>query len=553
MAERQYFYGVEFVRNSVNGGVSGDTKGYHQMLGDPELIESLPYHNLIKLGTVKDGRIDKIFNQLNIRQNIDDTESVLDGTDGSDIMQIWPDLYMIIGGTNETYERYLVSDRPFTYENDEAHLIKAHAVCPDYECVSSSKARSVISSTISGSQGISSRILNISDEGYRTNKGYPGTSITRYNYEAYARNKNTDNTKNIPYANSYCADVEVEMAMMYIEFRSKDLNGIISHGVSSNVSSAATINKMQTFVSAGVGANPEDQYNLGFSLAFKETDWGKATGVRVTKDGGLTYKYYNFSSSIYINGTSINLWSAFNSYRPLLRIMEAQLAVSDGAYLKSVKTKDGFEIQGKEKGVMTGIYKKFFSFDWADFGTTAAETPTTYQAEVCLVVPIWRGMTRLWGHLWQHCSGYEIVLWKDENNVVHNTLYRAKKVEDLTNDNSSRTPETQTSLEGFPFVGVYEEVCDLGNASGYKRESIQNEDGITILMGKTNGASLTTYECAYLYLLNSVAEGSFVRRCSLLRSFANSDYASLRWCYAIFAPSLSSSDGGGGFRVELMD
>lgn len=106
----EHYYGIEFTRGASNGG--GDN-GYHRMIGDASLLKEMRFHNQMKIAAVKDAETTAILNQVNWNKLEGGAASVLDGSDGSDIMQLHTkDVYAIIGGTNPTYERFIVSDQP---------------------------------------------------------------------------------------------------------------------------------------------------------------------------------------------------------------------------------------------------------------------------------------------------------------------------------------------------------------------------------------------------------------------------------------------------------
>ena len=121
----EHYYGIEFVRGASNGG---GNNGYYKMIGDAELLSEMRFHNLLKIASVKDAQTKTILNPVNWRQTVGGAASVLDGSDGADIMQITHDgekpvgLYAICGGTNATYERFIVSDEYFEYDGDQAQF-----------------------------------------------------------------------------------------------------------------------------------------------------------------------------------------------------------------------------------------------------------------------------------------------------------------------------------------------------------------------------------------------------------------------------------------------
>jgi len=510
------YYGIEFERGASNGG---GEHGYHQMLGDADLLAQLTFHNLVQMGKVKNGKVTAYLNGKNYNQTESGGVASLDGADGNDVMQIFPKLYAIIGGTDPIYERYIISDEEFSYGNDVAQEIEFHGETPDYEVIYNLISRSIVNTSAKGSSA-AGQGSNYSDTNFGKvdGGGFPTTQTSRYMYEAYARAKNEDNTLNTPYSNIYTGDLELVMAMLFIECRTKDINSVFGHGISANVAPNAST-------------------------------WGSVTGLR-TQTGEDTYSYYTFGSSVYINGSSVNLWTAFNGQCPLLRILEAQLAVSNGGALEAVKNSDNQYLQSLGNNVMTGIWTKTMSFT-LNCALTSGGTAADHVFEIVLRVPIWRGRTRMYGNIFQAYSGYEVINWLDQDGTtVHNTLYRAPSAKAMVTD----TVETATSKDAYSFVSIYDEVGDIGVCQSWVKESMSlASKGITVAVGKTAGGAINNYESAYTYTLNTATAGSFLRRCSFFGDAARNSNAVLRACYVHFAPSFSHSYIGSGFRVSLSE
>ena len=508
----EHYYGIEFERNSSNGG---GENGYHAMIGDEELLKNLTFHNLIQIALVKNTVPQATINQVNWNKTADGASVSLAGDDGSDVMQKFPTMYAILGGTNSVYERYIISDEPFSYDGDEAEEIHAFADTPDFEVIVSNIARSIYNPSIAGTQG-TTRLTNISAEGdYINANGYPSGNKNRYGFESAARAKNENVMLNVPYANASVIDLEFIMALLYIECRTKNLNSVFGHAISSNVTPS-------------------------------EETWGKVSGCRIAN--GDSWSYLRFSSNVYIAGSATSMWAAINGQTSLLKIFEAQRAVSDGGTLEGVTNSDGEALQGLSDGVMTGIWTKKFTAKLTCALTSGGEV-TERNVEVVLRVPIWRGRTRLWGNIWQHLSGYDVLNYQDEEGTVHNDLYRAKSIADMTVD----TDETaKDSANGFDFVNKYEKIGDLGNQSGWMKECLSTSKGRIVLPGVKTDAAINNYQQAYTYLDNTATEGKYRRKTAgFFGGYAHHSYDVLRYCHASFAPSTSNSYFGSGFRVEL--
>ena len=146
----EHYYGIEFLRGASNGG--GDN-GYYKLIGDETLMSEMRFHNQIKIAAVKDAQISYLLNQTNWTLTDGGAAADLTGANGEDIMQVHTGkVYAILGGTNATYERFIVSDQPFSYDGDVAVEYTGFGETPDYEVIKDGKARSIYDETILGTQ-----------------------------------------------------------------------------------------------------------------------------------------------------------------------------------------------------------------------------------------------------------------------------------------------------------------------------------------------------------------------------------------------------------------
>lgn len=520
----EHYYGVEILRNADNGG--GDN-GYHAMIGDKELLNEMRFHNKIKVGAVKNAEVQNTLNQINWLKDVNGAASVLDGTDGCDIFQNFDTLYAIHGGTNATYKRFIVSDRPFSYDGDVAVKHTKHGQTPDYCTLLNNELRSIFNEGVAGTHAVGS-LATSGDAGYGPNStgyGFPRTSLTRFQYEQYARAKNDDTNSNLPYCLSCMEDVELINTLMTIEFRTHNLNGLLGHGISSN--STPTAEK-----------------------------WGQISGIRATCDGGSTYRYMTFGTSVYPGGgtSATNMWNFINSSCPLLKMFEAQIAVSKGDTLEAVTDADGNAVQGISQGVMTGIWTKKFTCT-GQFAVTSGGTNETWTMEVCLRVPIWRGRNRLWGNLTQWTAGYDIIKYRTEAGAVHHDFYRAPSVEAIAIDSDNTAKDSDN---GFAFVKAYDKMGEweftAQNQGGWATKMMLL-NGIETGVPAALGGQLGTHENAYIYMsgldTTPTEAGKYERRGVYFGGTAAGGAAVLRYAYCYNTPSTASTDFGAGFRVAL--
>ena len=524
----EHYYGIEFTRGVSN---NGGANGYHRMIGDASLLKEMRFHNQMKIAAVKDAEVNTILNQINWRKDEAGAASILNGSDGSDIIQAHTQgVYAILGGSHPTYERWIVSDQPFSYDGDEAKYYPPYGETPDYETVMNGVARSIRNDNVLGTHG-AGNITGCTDPcfGQADAGGFPKTQVSRYGFEQYARAKNPDTNANLPYMNICNQDIELTAAFMMIEFRTKLLNNIFGHGISSNVGPTA-----QT--------------------------WGQVTGFRLTDDNGQTYRYHTFGTQMFLNDSTVgtNMWNILNGSCPVLKIFEAQLAVSDGATLEAVNDSDGNPVQGMAQGVMTGIYTKTFSFTLQNAAIVAGGEKKTWKVDCVLRVPIWRGRTRLWGNLIQWYSGYECVKYLGADGQTHHRLYRSPSIEALVSDSDE---VAKTALGQFAFEKAYEDCGELplittGAAGAYGDSMAKNPAGdisTCVMNHQVAGASLYNYEGCAFYRYGDAIEGKYERRGIRFGGYANGGNAALRYADAPYAPSFAFASIGSGFRVTLND
>ena len=506
------YVGIEFVRGASDGGSS---KGYNRMLGDEELVSKLAFFDLIKLALVNNGRIKTNLKQTNIYKTESGATVDPSGADGSDVMQTFGNaekcFYLINGGTDPTYERFIVSDSYFEFGDDKAEKVVPFGESADYEVKVNNLSRCILSNN-PGSMG-TTKCTSITDGLYANANGYPSTQTSRYGYEAAARNKNTNKLSNKPYCNATTLDLEVMLALIYIECRTKIITSVFGHGISSNVMPS-------------------------------ETNWASTSGFRNT-DG--TKHYLTFNNDVYINKQKVNIWTALNGQFPLLQVLQVHKEVANGATLEPVYNADGQALAGAGSGILTGIFKKTITFKLTcAFTSTDADAEHTFELHLCQ--PVWRGRILNYGNTWDHRSGYEVLNYQEGGKTI-NILYRAPSIDAITTDSDE---VTKTSKGGFSFEKAYDQVCDLGTSGGWVKDTI-NHKGISLAVCKTFGGGISNYNQAVLYIDNTSEEGKYKRKqAGLFGGSALNGYCVLRFCNASSAPSISNAHIGSRFRVDLI-
>ena len=514
-------YGVEMSRGQSD-------PVYQTWIGKEEFKVSHPILNAFRLAKVKDGKVVGYFDQTNLFKMADGTPSniIIDGTDvvddGTDVMLVNTKPFWVInGGTDDTYERRIVGDIPFTYGGDTADFVAPFAVCIGYSVIKDNKQRSIRDNTIMGTTGAGMLGVNIMTTG-----GWPTTNISRFNYEQYARNKNTDTSSNLPYANAFAFDLDVWCTLLFIKFRTKDVHSqsVCGKGISSNDS------------------------------APDASSWGKMTGIRFKKNDNQTYVYYKINGSGFKaseTGPTYNFDQVINNYRPKLKMFEAQLAMS---YAKENNieqntdfTYDGstyryFNFQGHNglaEGEMSGVVVKFFTISVTGWSIPDSALVTDRKVEVCFAQPLIRGRIAGWGDIWMWYSGIDCVM-HDSTSI---DIYQTKSVNNMTTDNVSTD---KNPGESYGFENIYDLIGTRNKGEGYQLENFKD-----CLIGKTQGGGLHTGECHYNWFTGGAGSGKIGRRGVHFGGRSNGDNCSLRCGRAVGAPTYAYTDFGGGFRCTI--
>lgn len=519
-----HFYGVEIPRGKLD-------PVYSSWIGEESYKDNQYIYDSFKAAKVKDGKVIGILNQSNWFEMEDGTPSgiVIDGVDviddGSDIMlvNIKP-FYILNGGTNPDYERRIVSDEPFTYDGDKAIRVEPFGMVVDYSIVKNGVQRCIRDNTVPGTKN-----NGVLGNEYMTGGGWPTTSVSRFNYEKYAREKNTDKTSNIPYANVFWFDLDIWSTLLFIKLGTKDLHApsVLGKNISSN-----------------------DSVNA--------SNWGEVTGIRVQKNDG-TYLYYQFSSTAFRNsaGSGYNFFSILNNYRPVLKMIEPQLALSY-AKMNNIGSGVQFEYDGNtysyknvpgckgiNEGDMTGIVYKYVTLPVTGFFVPDSEDVVDKPVEYIIAQSVVKGKRTDWGNCWVWVSGIDCVVDNTGGDTPANmySIYHTYNAADLMTDTDVAE---KTVDQKFTFEDQYEFVGNRQKQEGYWVNNF-----IGSVLGEIKGASLHTGECHYGWYNGPASTGKRARRGVFFGAAAPNGYCSLRSAIANDAPTLAGTNFAGGFRVAL--
>lgn len=437
-------------------------------------------------------------------------------------------MYAILGGSDPVYERWIFSDKPFYYGDDEAELIESFGLCPDNEVIYDGVARSIYSCS-AGNMG-TTKTTYISDGSFSSGAGYPSVLLSRYAFENYAVLKNSNPNSNFPCCNENAIDWRVIQGMLYVECRTKNINSIFGHGISNIIIPSAD-------------------------------NWGTVTAIRTQLSDG-TYKYLTFGTFVWTSSETegCSIWNILNGQYSLLKVMEAQAAVSNGAELETVTNTDGIELKGLSDGVMTGIYTKTFTFK-ANVGFTATDTAQEYTFECVVKVPIWHGICNLWGNIFEYLSGIEIIrYWADEEKTSQiNELYVAKTIADI--ESNKNVNEHLTDKSGYTFTSTYEYLGDLGSKVNTWCTDSWNTNGKNCIVAyrrsdATLAPNINNYESAFTYCVDWQTDDAFVigeyqSRAPRFGGRANDHETVFRYAHADAPASNPSTYTGSRFRMKL--
>lgn len=516
-------YGVEFLKGASDPAAI-------RWIGGEQFKTNHLVMNKFKVAKVKDGAFVGFLNQTNWLKMEDGTDSniIIDGVtvldDGSDIMWVNREgIYAVMGGTHPTYERHIVSDSPFTYDGDKAVYFPPLGLCVDFSIVKASKQRSIRDNSYTGTGGAGIGGVSYLADG----KGCPSASQSRFTYELYARNKNADNTKNLPYANDFQLDHRLWMSLLFIKFQTKDVHA-------------------ESLAGGCISANDATP---------TAATWGTKTGVRVTEAGG-TFSYYSLASGRFratSEGTNQNFWVVLNNYRPLLKMFEAQLALSyakangiapdtqfayDGSNYSYVNVTGS---KGIADGEMTARVRKFVTVNFTGYDGLNNVAVNNMVIDYVLEQAIISGRIAGWGNCYVWTSGIDYVCDGSDANKYYG--YQTDDIEKMTTDTDVTEKDP---AQKFAFEDTYSFIGTRANSNSYYLQLYDNS-----LMGKTPGGGLHTGECAYNYMGGAATAGKKARKGAFRGGTALNSNCAGRYVNALSAPTATLTNLVGGFRVRL--
>jgi hypothetical protein len=438
-------------------------------------------------------------------EDINGNMHAIDGSEGDVLICNIEPYYQIFGqheiqGT--TYDVFLMSRVPFTWQGIDAELVAKFGTSPDF-CVSHTDTDNVVrmhsvynpswNGSYSAPVGVTGKYIYTTDpdtgdivETYDENEtllggagGLHTTDLALYTGEQYAMNLNPDTTKTVPWMNQTAHVCELLQCLLLAEGGTFDAHkaSLMGSGFSSNDGATAAAD----WEASGSGAK---------------------NGLRVY-DKNQTAKMYALSGNVrFLNGaTTGTVYAAnvINSWRNPWHMLEALRAVSyaiqqgvhelewftfEGSKYK-YRSVDGFN--GPAQGEMTCVVWKMISTKAGSAAIDPTDNSTSIagnRVDILVSTALLHGVTTQVSPSWW-VSG--LVLTEDASQNYE--AYMERDQEQL-----SITPNGDKDLaDSWPFESNYLHVGSFTVGEGYRK----NYSNQALMIPNTNanksGAGLHTY------------------------------------------------------------
>lgn len=332
---------------------------------------------LVEKGT---GKLLHVLQNLNFEKDINGAPRKIDGSEGEVYITNTEPIYHITGHVyvnGVSYDVFLRSLYPFTWQGKEAEVIEPFGLSPD-NCVAHkdddgvTRMHSVYNPEWAGSyyamngfvgkyvyEGIGNAMTDTYDASGALFDGAGGLSsvaISLTNGEQYAMNMNEDTTKTVPFFNEHAYALELFIGHMYAEGGTYDAHN------------AALM---------GSGFTADD--NVTTAAHFNADNEPAVNGARYLGGDGNTTRYVNNSSygQWHANGTKNYLPAMLTSWSSPWKIMERQRVMAY-AIERNIPELTWFAFEGNKykwrsvsgfagpnDGVMTCVVFKIFSTQFA--------------------------------------------------------------------------------------------------------------------------------------------------------------------------------------------
>lgn len=513
---------------------------------------------LVEKGT---GKLLHVLQNLNFEKDINGAPRKIDGSEGEVYITNTEPIYHITGHVyvnGVSYDVFLRSLYPFTWQGKEAEVIEPFGLSPD-NCVAHkdddgvTRMHSVYNPEWAGSyyamngfvgkyvyEGIGNAMTDTYDASGALFDGAGGlasVSISLTNGEQYAMNMNEDTTKTVPFFNEHAYALELFIGHMYAEGGTYDAHNAALMG-------------------SGFTAND----NVTTAAHFNADNEPAVNGARYLGGDGNTTRYVNNSSygQWYANGTKNYLPVMLTNWSSPWKIMERQRVMAY-AIERNIPELTWFAFEGNKykwrsvsgfagpnNGVMTCVVFKVFSTQFAAdmVDQTGGASLEGHRIDFMITGAIYRGWsTDVSPSRWD--SG---LIFTTDNTA----LYKAYIQRDQSKMIKSASADANAGTV-LPFEESYEYI---GSVQGIQRNYRRDFSDGSLFHAKSTeqskGGNLHTHIGAYNWY-DSKSSAAGLRSVRGFRRGFNANIAFLSPCtvYAGNAPSYASTGIGFGTCVRI--
>ena len=513
---------------------------------------------LVEKGT---GKLLHVLQNLNFEKDINGAPRKIDGSEGEVYITNTEPIYHITGHVyvnGVSYDVFLRSLYPFTWQGKEAEVIEPFGLSPD-NCVAHKdddgvkRMHSVYNPEWAGSyyamngfvgkyvyEGIGNAMTDTYDASGALFDGAGGlasVTISLTNGEQYAMNMNEDTTKTVPFFNEHAYALELFIGHMYAEGGTYD-----AHNAS--------------LMGSGFTAND----NVTTEAHFNADNEPAVNGARYLGGDGNTTRYVNNSSygQWHANGTKSYLPAMLTNWSSPWKIMERQRVMAY-AIERNIPELTWFAFEGNKykwrsvsgfagpnDGVMTCVVFKIFSTQFAAdmVDPTGGASLEGHRIDFMITGAMYRGWsTDVPPSRWD--SG--LIFTTDST-----ALYKAYIQRDQSKMIKSASADANADTV-LPFEESYEYIGSVqGKINSYRRNFSDGSLFHAKSTEQSKDGNLHTHIGAYNWYY-SASHTAGLRSVRGFRRGSNANFAGLSPCTvsANDAPSYAGSNVGFGTCVRI--
>lgn len=562
---------VEFekVKNSIGvnvygsvrvSGISDPQLTFRRYLADGAAGNPLDVIHpcLVEKGT---GRLLHILQNLNFEKDVDGNPRNIDGSEGEVYITNTEPIYHITGHVyvnGVSYDVFLRSLYPFTWQGKEAEVIEPFGLSPD-NCVAHkdddgvTRMHSVYNPEWAGSyyamngfvgkfvyDGIGDAMTETYDESGALFDGAGGlasVSIDLYTGEQYAMNMNEDTTKTVPFFNEHAYALELFIGHMLAEGGTYDAHNAALMG-------------------SGFSAND----NVTTAAHFNADNEPAVNGARYLGGDDKTTRYVGNGSygQWFAGGTKKYLPEMLTTWTSPWKIMERQRVMAY-AIENNIPELTWFAFEGNKykwrsingfagpnDGVMTCVVFKVFSTQFAAdmVDPTGGASLEGHRIDFMITGAIYRGWsTDVSPSRWD--SG---LIFTTDNTALYKAYIQRDQSKMIKSASADANADTV-----LPFEESYEYIGSVqGQISSYRRNFSDGSLFHAKSTEQSKGGNLHTHIGAYNWY-NSQSSAAGLRSVRGFRRGSNALYAYLSPCTvsASGAPSYAGTFFGFGTCVRI--